>query len=311
MVKLRNAGYCNLKLILIFFVVYGHLIENNLTGSYAAAALYRIIYFFHMPVFAFVSGLFVRDIHLCIKQLRRTMIIYVTFQLGAVVLTWGRTSLLTPYWHLWYLLSLCTWLGAAWIWMRFGKLRHRRAVVLLCVISGCAVGFAPWAGRVLSVSRTVVFLPYFMAGVMRDGETVRLKRGYVLLLLATAMILMAVCRNMPTAFLYQASPYSGEQDLFYRIVCYIVGAAGCAAALTFVPDKRYVFTKIGADTMWVYLLHAPMVLAVRAFYTEWYGCILIAAAIIIVLHLITRWYGGLYGIVCDRGSAFEGVSKNL
>ena len=311
MIKLRNARYCNLKLILIFLVVYGHLIENMTESSYAAELLYRTIYFLHMPVFAFTSGLFVRDIHRCKRQLYRSLAIYVLLQTAAVILSGGKTDLFTPYWHLWYLLSLCMWLGAALLWFRFGKSRHGRLTVLLCALAGCAAGFVPWVGRVMSLSRTAVFLPYFMAGVICGIETVRVRRSWALPLSGAAIILMVVCSDMPVSFLYQATPYINAKDLLCRIICYIVGAGGCAAALFLVPDKRYPFTKIGADTIWIYLLHAPMVLAVRVFDTEWYGCILIAAAIIFVLYRITQWCGGVYGIACERRAAFGDFSKNL
>ena len=33
MIKLRNAYYCNLKLLLIFLVVFGHLIEPQISVS--------------------------------------------------------------------------------------------------------------------------------------------------------------------------------------------------------------------------------------------------------------------------------------
>lgn len=54
----RDARFDNLKGILIFLVVFGHLLE--LVGGPAAAWLYRLIYSFHMPAFVFCSGWFAR-----------------------------------------------------------------------------------------------------------------------------------------------------------------------------------------------------------------------------------------------------------
>ena len=61
MVKLRNAYYCNLKLLLIFLVVYGHAIEPSISEDPSLYRIYRLIYLFHMPLFAFLSGLFVKS----------------------------------------------------------------------------------------------------------------------------------------------------------------------------------------------------------------------------------------------------------
>lgn len=48
----RNGQIENLKVILIFCVIFGHLLEP-LEGGYG---LYKIIYSFHMPMFLFLNG---------------------------------------------------------------------------------------------------------------------------------------------------------------------------------------------------------------------------------------------------------------
>lgn len=58
MVKLRDAQYCNLKLLLIFLVIYGHLIEPGIRNSEVLMVQYRWIYMVHMPLFCFLSGFF-------------------------------------------------------------------------------------------------------------------------------------------------------------------------------------------------------------------------------------------------------------
>lgn len=52
----RDHQFDNIRLILIFFVIFGHLIEYFAAGG----ILYRWIYSFHMPVFIFVSGYFAK-----------------------------------------------------------------------------------------------------------------------------------------------------------------------------------------------------------------------------------------------------------
>ena len=56
--KLYRAGYCNLRALLMYLVIYGHLIEGRLGESPALQVQYRWIYAVHMPAFAFLSGLF-------------------------------------------------------------------------------------------------------------------------------------------------------------------------------------------------------------------------------------------------------------
>ena len=59
MQKQRLYGYDNVKFILIFLVVLGHLLEisNPFPGK---DVLYKLIYSCHMPVFIFISGFFAK-----------------------------------------------------------------------------------------------------------------------------------------------------------------------------------------------------------------------------------------------------------
>lgn len=59
MKRVRDNQFDNIKAILIFCVVLGHVISNfGRTGS--AAVTYDIIFSFHMPAFLFVSGYFAK-----------------------------------------------------------------------------------------------------------------------------------------------------------------------------------------------------------------------------------------------------------
>ena len=55
--KTRDAKIDNLKGILIFLVVFGHLLELVITKGHAKY-IYELIYSFHMPFFIFLSGYF-------------------------------------------------------------------------------------------------------------------------------------------------------------------------------------------------------------------------------------------------------------
>ena len=59
MIKQRLYRFDNIKFILIFLVVFGHMLEFT-PGYTNTHDIYRIIYSFHMPVFIFVSGYFAR-----------------------------------------------------------------------------------------------------------------------------------------------------------------------------------------------------------------------------------------------------------
>ncbi|MDY4220227.1 MAG: hypothetical protein SOY32_07400, partial [Candidatus Faecousia sp.] len=139
MIGKREARYCNLKLLLTFLVVYGHMIEKRIGQSPGLLAQYRWIYAVHMPLFVFLSGLFLKEETRCLRQGRRMLLLYLCLQAPIALFSGGGVSLWRPYWHLWYLLSLSCWSYLAWLWLRlerrFPRLRS----------SQVRVGFVVWA----------------------------------------------------------------------------------------------------------------------------------------------------------------------
>lgn len=300
MVKLRDAQYCNLKLLLIFLVIYGHLIEPGIRNSEVLMVQYRWIYMVHMPLFCFLSGFFLNDAKYCRKQLMRMLPLYILCQAAAVLIGGGNVKPLTPYWHLWYLLSYCSWLLQAWIWFRFCKGKGKIVILICSIMAGCAAGFVPFIGRKLSLSRTIVLLPYFWTGLIcKPGIKWRKLWPAGLAALVIAFVLMVFAGSkIPAEFLYQAAPYENpENGVWLRLACYLLGGALGLFLLAFSPAKRFPFTKAGADTMPVYLIHAPIVLCIRKLNIPWHFYILIAGMIIYAAYMLTRWHGSLYGIV--------------
>ena len=55
--RVRNHQFDNMKALLIFLVVIGHVLSNYGVTE-GSDFLYKVIFSFHMPAFIFVSGLF-------------------------------------------------------------------------------------------------------------------------------------------------------------------------------------------------------------------------------------------------------------
>lgn len=300
MVKLRDAQYCNLKLLLIFLVIYGHLIEPGIWQSKVLMTQYKWIYLFHMPLFCFLSGLFLNDSKTCGHQCVRMLALYIFLQTLAVFLGNGKVKPLTPYWHLWYLLSYSMWAAIGWIWYRFCRGKGKIIILLCSILVGCLAGLSPDIGRKHSLSRTLVFLPFFWMGLIWDPQFPWHKlRLVALVALGIVYALMEHWGNQISAvFLYQAAPYGKmENGVQLRLVCYLLGALLCLFLLSFTPTMRFPFTRAGADTMPAYLIHAPIVLYIRELDIPWPYHLLITAAIVYAVYKLLRWHGKLYGIV--------------
>lgn len=356
MVKLRDAGYCNLKLLLLFMVVYGHWIENRIGSSEILLVQYRLIYFVHMPLFAFLSGLFLKNGVDCLRQVKRLLTLYVVLQLAAVLVSGGTVDVWTPFWHLWYLLSYCIWAMAGWLWFQLfgdkssgirghlglrcfrsrffgdksGSIRGHLSVVqkvvmigsvLTGVLAGVLAGFVPWLNRTMSGSRTVVFFPYFLTGLICRADIPWEKyRRKGIAALAAALVLIAVWgKEIPTSFLYHAEPYgtavdaAGRAGAIQRLLCYVISGLICFYLLTVIPRRRFIFTKAGADTMPVYLIHAPIVGVLREFPLPWSGCLAGSVLLIYSIYKIFQWRSNLYGIVWKRtsGQVFCNGQKDM
>ena len=271
MVKLRNAYYCNLKLLLILLVIYGHWIEPEIWENAALYQLYRLIYLVHMPLFAFLSGLFVKEPAGCLRQLGRIAPVYLVCQSAAVFLKW--TPWHTPWWTLWYLLSLCFWLAASALLLK--RKRWRWTVLFLSLAAGCLAGTAPWIGRPHSLSRTLVFFPWFWLGVILKPDI----PWHRLRIPALAALLLRP--GMSVVILYHAGPC----DPWLRLECYVYSLLLSLFVLSWCPRRRFPWTRAGADTLPAYLLHAPVVSRLRPVPHPW----LAAAVFLYLVHKATQW----------------------
>lgn len=284
----RDPRFSNLKFLLMFLVVYGHFIEPTIYQSPAAMTQYRSIYLFHMPLFVFLSGLFVKDCASACRQLVKMVPLYLLLQGAALLFGGDKVIPQRPYWHLWYLFSLVTWLVIVWLWFYFLKGRFGVPLLAFFLLLGLAAGFIPWFDRDFSLSRTLVFLPYFWAGLLTDKRyDFRKLRFPALCLLVVSLGALVLCGEPITpSFLYQATPYSVENGLFLRLLCYLVGGSLSLFFLTIAPKRAFFFTSVGDSSLWIYLLHVPVAVWLKSHPLPWYWCLLLTPVILVISHLI-------------------------
>ena len=164
----RSQGFDNVKALLIFLVVLGHVLECCPSWGGLNSGLYRLIYSFHMPAFLFFSGWFARlkPRDLVFRLVYLYLLFQVLYQLFARFVLQNSTQSLqftTPYWLLWYLpvLIFCHLLLPL---LEVRNPRRKTAVVLCCVGVALVAGFDARIGYYLSLGRLCSFLPYFVLG---------------------------------------------------------------------------------------------------------------------------------------------------
>lgn len=292
MIKRREARYCNIKLLLIFLVIYGHLIEPYIGASSLLMFQYKLIYFFHMPLFCFMTGLFMKSGKACVAMIKKTLPLYFILQLPSVIMK-GR-PLFLPNWVLWYLFSCCLWAVFVLLWHKFSKDKAKCALIAISVVIGCAAGYFDFIGREFSLSRSLVFFPYVFLGVIWDHKYPweKLRKFSIPVALAAACIMIVVWNHVPYKFLYHADPF-GEMDggFFLRLACYVIGTALSFLFLSLMTRKRLFCSALGADTLWPYILHWPVAVVLKNYPLPWSLYILVAAGLITAVYFITKLFG--------------------
>ncbi|WP_446898135.1 acyltransferase family protein [Clostridium sp. LBM24168] len=268
--KYRSCYFDNLKFLLITLVVIGHTIEP-LIGLYSNAKLiYNFIYSFHMPLFVFISGYFSKNINSDKKnflKINSIFIAYIIFQLlyslfniYILKIESFKITFIYPYWIMWYLLSLFTW---NLILPYFSKVRYP---IIIAIAVSILCGYDSNIGYYLSLSRTIIFFPYFLVGYFCqrchiDIIKKYIRKKYAILGLFIIFLLMYLLNDIiDYRWFYGSFTYEQLNSLIYpkyvvRILTYILATAISVFVLILIPNKNLFFTKFGSRTVAVYVFH--------------------------------------------------------
>lgn len=305
----RMPFFDNARVILIFLVVFGHMIQPFAAESQLINSTYAFIYIFHMPMFIMLAGFFAKGIgepKYILNLAKKLLLPYVIFQTLYTLFYFllGReewfSSILHPQWALWFLVSLFSWHILLILFKRFpGKLS-----VGIAVLIGLAIGYIDISAFGLSLSRTFVFFPFFLAGYfmtkahVKSIKTSSLQIGaaiFIVSLFTLIYLFINVDVSLDTDWLSGAIAYrSLESEIsggLTRLVIYILAAFLIVSIIALTPSGDYGWvTKMGEKTLYVYLLHGFIIQPMRQFevlsYNHWYDVfvfIILSALIVIVL----------------------------
>ncbi|MGG7222123.1 acyltransferase family protein [Bacillus sp. ATD] len=278
MSKSRDSYFDNAKFLLIFLVVFGHILRSFINDNHFMLYLYKFIYTFHMPAFILVSGYFAKGFKRAgyVKKLAAKLIIpYLIFQIIYSIFYYimqdesmANVNPIDPQWSLWFLVSLFFW---NLLLYPFSKLSKLGALFVSCGFA-VLIGYLDFVSSTLSLSRTFVFLPMFLVGFYLNKhhfDLLRSKRGKQIALGVLAAVFV-ICWGIDFdySFLFGSKPYSSFGDVtlvsgISRIGWYVLAFAATFSFLALVPQKRYFFTKWGTRTFYVYLLHGFIIKTLR------------------------------------------------
>lgn len=260
----------NARAVLIVFVVAGHVVMIYHDDSRLFNLLYFAIYLFHMPAFAYFSGKVLRSPQ---RAFEKSFSALLPLFLGySVIHLLVRRYFSGEFeWEiflapglLWYLLALLQW-RLLLIW--FDRLRWPIATSLVIAV---AIGFTDRFGTTLALSRTFVFLPFFLMGYYtRQSLIERIRRAPVILVpvalaFLTGAAVFAVTSRLPMSLLVGYTPYAdiAGNDWLNAAGRLLVVATTCAALfvlLRVLPRERVFWTRLGTYSLGIYALHMSWV----------------------------------------------------
>ncbi|WP_174614984.1 acyltransferase family protein [Virgibacillus ihumii] len=265
----RNAYFDNARVFLIFLVVFGHLVQPFTDGSNGMNTLYLWIYTFHMPAFIFLAGFFAKgsgNWKYIFNLAKKLLVPYLIFQLlyTAYYFFIGKegweSGIFYPQWSLWFLFSLFSW---HILLIGFKKLPAAAGIISTIAI-GLVAGYFGDIGHTFSLSRTIVFFPFFLMGywMTKDQVLVLKRKG---LQIAAVVVLVGVAAGIYIAPDFNsgwllASKSYGDLGLpefggLARLLVYGTSFAMSFSVLALIPQSHSTVTKLGARTLYVYLLH--------------------------------------------------------
>lgn len=265
----RNAYFDNARVLLIFLVVFGHMIQPFRDGSTELNTLYMWMYTFHMPVFIFLAGFFAKgsgDIKYVLKLSKKLLLPYLIFQVVYSIFYFyigkegWQTSLFDPHWSLWFLFSLFSWHMLLYWFKKIPAVLG----ILIAVQIGLIVGYFGEIGHTFSLSRTLVFFPFFLLGYwLTEKHVMWLKqRAFKLIslvIMSAAAVAIYYAPDFNSGWLLASKSYgdlgSPEYGGIARLLVYLTSTLMAMSVMAWVPTVKSKLTFIGTRTLYVYLLH--------------------------------------------------------
>ncbi len=282
----RSAYYDNVKLLLIFLVLLGHFCEITGSNSAYAKAVYFIIYIFHMPLFSFCAGLLCnyRDGRKVYHRCTGYILLYLLMKITEMILV----AILYGAWRFdfvneggvpWFMLAMSVWILLAYL----TKDMNRPVLLVISVLTALALGYDYSMTTQFSISRIIVFWPFFLAGTMMDRDKIQktaqkkaVKIAGALFLIAAVVLVFLFYRKVsfirPLLSGKKAYDVLKGRWINYGIVIrfgiYILSTVFSMAIMAIVPLKEHFFTKWGSRTLAVYFLCLPVYLITARYFAD-------------------------------------------
>lgn len=277
----RIYKFDNIKFLLILLVVIGHCVELYIDKYDSMKKVYIFIYSFHIPLFIFLSGFFQKRVY-HFKDLSLKKVCYyfylIIIMFAMLILSNDLFGIAISFSFLsthdvhWYLFAMI-------VYTLMVPLISRLNLNILFIISfilGCFIGFDNGIGNFLSLSRIIVFFPFFCLGLIfseKKDSLLDFTNNTIFKFFSICILIffLYICyRRLDIVWKYKML-FTGKNafeiiDSIYkcsyrhRFISYIISFVMGFSFLCIIPNKKIkVITKLGKRTIQVYVFHKALI----------------------------------------------------
>lgn len=331
--KQRIYRYDNVKALLIFLVVLGHMTTDYVSDSHLVRWTTLWIYTFHMPAFIFLSGIVHKHY---ITEERASLGIKGETRmrwdkvLGFFLCGYGLKIFLQftrtlmgqhPLWHWieepgipWYLFVMAEYELLFYLMRKIDEKAKPWMMITAAFALSAASGYFNFIDDTFCISRMINFLPIYMIGYyldMKEFNSFIERKRYKIAGACVLIVSLVVCRLLPWGRYSFRKWFTGRRsyeflsDFFgsaavtygwlIRIAVWAVAIAITLSLIAIIPDKKLGhITTTGARTLNIYFWHRPVCYLFR----NW-----------MVLPKLFMLFGGTYNAAVAgqiKGHAFTG-----
>lgn len=273
--KERDYYFDNLRLLLIFLVVFAHVI-GSLSKIYAINFLVRYIYLFHMPAMIFVTGYFskktIKNGKIVKNKLFNYFLLYFVFQIIFTLISHDSFGIYRSQFGLWYLQIIMLYTLLLPMLARVKPI----PIILISILLGILVGFDTSADHAGCLQRLLVFLPFYMIGFYSNKKQIErlFNKKYMIIGLLFLVIIALLQYKFMKEFNWSLKLSSGKMayetigisnltGVIARLMWYFISSGMIISLMSIVPRKKCLISVFGSKTLQVYLLHLPFVVFLR------------------------------------------------
>lgn len=274
-VSQRFAYLDNARYWVMLLVVIGHFL-TRLRGIDSGHGIYTWIYSFHMPFFVLISGYTARRYVGDLRQIKRMVsslivpyaVVETTLQLITIHFENSPKHLqvLSPQWLAWFIAALVLWRLTTPIW------RALRYPIITSIVLSLGAGLVDIPN--MALAKGLGFLPFYVVGLHMSRERfnrladTRIRIASAVILAGSLVLALLYSSGWKTTWLLFDENYTSKSldvsltdGLITRAALLIVAFTLTFAALSLIPRRRTWTSRLGERTIYTYLLHGYVILA--------------------------------------------------